>query len=189
MKLLNTLALLLLVGLVAFGQTTKSDLPKFDVVDFSKKFETVQWLVEYDNVAWKTTDFIMELPKAELAGLGREWFCFQDKNKVWHAVYGGLAEGKYEAAVHVEMDANQKIAKSSQKLDQDFLNKHALALKTGLDKLQATIPAGSPRFNQFIRENSDKSFSVWLLPAFQPNRMAVYAARRYTRSIRPGRRF
>jgi hypothetical protein len=166
--------MLVLVGLAAFGQNSKPEISKFDVADFSKKFEVVQWLLEYDNIAWKTTDFVMELPKAELAGLGREWFCFQDKNKVWHAVYGGLNQGKYETAVHLEMDASQKISKSSQKLDQDFLNSHALALKTGLDKLQATIPAGSPRFNQFIRENSDKSFSVWLLPAFQPNRMAVY---------------
>lgn len=158
----------------ASGQDTKSSKPTFDVVDFNKKFEVVEWLAEYDNVAWQTTDFLMDLPKAELAGLGPEWFCFQDKNKVWHAVYGKLTQDKYNTAVHLEMDANQKVARSDQKIDQEFLNKHALALKTGRDKLAATIPSEAPRFNQFIRQNSDKTFSVWLLPAFQPNRMAVY---------------
>ena len=158
----------------ATGQDAKSSKPTFDVVDFSKKFEVVEWLAEYDNVAWKTTDFLMALPKGELAGLGPEWFCFQDKNKAWHAVYGKLTQDRYNAVVHLEIDSSQKIARSDQKIDQEFINKHAMALKTGREKLLATIPVGSPRFNQFIRQNSDKTFSVWLLPAFQPNRMAVY---------------
>jgi hypothetical protein len=42
------------------------------------------------------------------------------------------------------------------------------------DKLAATIPPGSPTFNQFVRLNADKTFSVWLFPAFQRDRLAVY---------------
>ena len=30
------------------------------------------------------------------------------------------------------------------------------------------------RFNQYIKENDDKTLSVWILPAFQPNSVAVY---------------
>jgi hypothetical protein len=40
--------------------------------------------------------------------------------------------------------------------------------------LQSKIPAGSPTFNQYIRQNSDKTFDVWMLPAFQRDGMAVY---------------
>lgn len=175
MKILFSFLVVSLLLSLSFGQSTQPTKPIFfDIADFNKKFEVVEWLVEYDNVAWKTTDVLMALPKAELAGLGAEWFCFQDKNKVWHAVYGRLTGSKYEIAVHLEMDANQKITKSIQKIDQEFLNKHALALKTGREKLEATIAEGSPRFNQFVRQNPDKSFSVWLMPAFQPNRMTVY---------------
>ncbi len=174
MKILYTVFAILLFAAIAFGQAAKSTQPKFDIADFNKKFETAQWLVEYDNVAWKTTDAVMAMPKDVIARLGQDWFCFQDTNKIWHAVYGGLTEGKYDVAIHLEMDAKEKITKSNQKIDQEFLNKHARALKTGRDKLTARVADGSPRFNQFIRQNPDKTFFVWLLPAFQPDRMTVF---------------
>jgi len=174
MKVFRVSTVLLLLVYCVVGQTSRPSGPAFDIQDFTKKFEVAEWLVEYDNVAWKTTDVVMEQPKSELARLGQEWFCFQDKNKVWHAVYGKLTGEKYEAVFHFEMDLNDKITKSTQPIDQDFLNKHAVALRTGRAKLTSTIPEGSPRFNQYIRQNSDKSFSVWLMPAFQPNRTAVF---------------
>lgn len=170
MKLLNTFLLIVALVSVIAGQAKT----QFDIDDFNKKFAVVEWLVEYDNVAWKTTDVVLEQPKEELERMGREWFCFQDKDNVWHAVYGRLVGEKYEPAFHFEMDRNEKITRSTKPIDASFLNGHAKALKTGLTKLTTTIPEDSPRFNQYIRQNADKTYSVWLLPAFQPNRMAVY---------------
>ncbi len=174
MKLIATFVFVLAFAFPATSQVPAADKPAFDIEDFNKKFAVVEWLVEYDNVAWKTTDVVMALPKAELEGLGPEWFCFQDKNKIWHAVYGGLSGDKYETAFHYEMDRAGKITRSTQAVDQKFLSGHARALRTALAKLTATIPEGSPRFNQYVRQNPDNTFSVWLMPAFQPNRMAVY---------------
>ncbi len=173
---MNKLSILILILIfAAMGVAQKATkIPNFDPADFSKKFETVEWLVEYDNVAWKTTDVLLKQDQKELHGLGKEWFCFQDKAKLWHAVYGKFSDGKYELAFHFTMDANEKITKTDAKIDQDFLNMHATALATGRAKLIATIPADSPVFNQYIKQNADKTFSVWLLPAFQTNGMAVY---------------
>ena len=175
MKIFNaTLCLLLLVSF-AIGQNTKPAGPKFDNADFTKKFETVEWLVEYDNVAWKTTDVLVaQATKEEKDRMGAEWFCFKDKNKLWHAVYGRLNEDKFDAVFHFEMDSAQKIKRSTEKIDQVFLDSHARALRTANEKLSANTPPGSPRFNQFIRQNPDKTFSVWMMPAFQPDRTAVY---------------
>ena len=36
------------------------------------------------------------------------------------------------------------------------------------------IPAGSPVHNTYIKRNDDKTFNVWLFPAFQTNNVAVY---------------
>ena len=36
---------------VVFGQTPRTTGSKFDIADFNKKFEIVQWLVAYDSVA------------------------------------------------------------------------------------------------------------------------------------------
>lgn len=173
MKLINALVLVVAFAFSVAAQGSPAK-PSFDTEDFNKKFAVAEWLVEYDNVAWKTTDVVMTQPKAELERLGQEWFCFQDKNKVWHAVYGRLSGEKYEIAFHYEMDRAGKITKSSQTIDAGFLTRHARALQTALSKLEATIPEGSPRFNQYIRNNADGTFSVWLMPAFQPNRTAVY---------------
>jgi hypothetical protein len=174
MKKLYILPLILIACLAASGQKA-SDGPKFiDMADLAKKQETAAWLVEYDYVAWQTTDVLLQQDKKELERLGEEWFCFRDKDGSWHAVYGRLVDKTYEPVLHFGMDANGKIAKSAGKLDQLFLDTHARALALGRAKLFASIPAGSPKFNQYIRQNADKTFSVWLLPAFQPNRVAVF---------------
>lgn len=173
-KLIGAFAILVMALCIAGQQKPQPKGPNFDIADFNKKFETVEWLVEYDEVAWKTTDVLMTLDKSVLERLGQEWFCFQDKDGMWHSVYGKLTAGKYDVVVHFKRDKAGKIAKSEAKTDQTFLDAHAAALATGRAKLTATVPADSPRFNQFIKQNKDKSFTVWLLPAFQPNRMAVF---------------
>ena len=175
MKTLTTLLTILLFTFVSFGQDKKADKPDFDIIDFNKKFEVAEWLVEYDLVAWKTTDEVMKQDKTELAKLGREWFCFQDKNNVWHAVYGKFTDEKYDLVFHFKIDKDSKIVKTDEKMDAEFLNLHAKALQTANKKMYSTFNDDNvPRFNQYIRQNTDKTFNVWLLPAFQTNGLAVY---------------
>lgn len=175
MKIL-TIALLITISIsVGFGQEKKTAGPDFDVVDFNKKAEIAQWLVEYDNVAWKTTDVLVAQDKAELTKLGPEWFCIEDKGKgLWHALYGRIENGTYNVAVHYLMDAAGKITKTSEKLDQKMLDGYATALATARVRLETKIPKGSVKFNQYIRRDSDGTFEVWMLPAFQTNGVAVF---------------
>jgi hypothetical protein len=165
---------LLFLPLFVFGQTPKTPGPAFDIPDFNKKFEVVQWLVAYDTVAWKTTDLLMAGDKAEMARLGTEWFCFQDAKDLWHAVYGKLENNKFDQVFHYVVDGNGKITKTTDKIDAEFLVAHARALNLAQKKLNETIPANSPTHNTYIRRNGDKTFTVWLLPAFQTNNVAVY---------------
>lgn len=175
MKKLTPIVVLLLLSLSGFAQKVGKDRPDFDIDDFNKKFEVAQWLVEYDNVAWKTTDEVVKQDKKDLEKLGAEWFCFKDKKNVWHAIYGKLGgETGYQAVFHFEMDASGKITRSAAKLDQSFLDGHARALATASTKLKQSIPENSPKFNQYIKQNDDKTYSVWLFPAFQTNGLAVY---------------
>lgn len=164
--------LCLIFALTSFGQT--KDLPTFDVADFNKKFKVVEWLVEYDKVAWKTSDVVMTQSEAELAKLGREWFAFQDKAGLWHAVYGRLENDKYSLVFHFTMD-DDAITKSTATVDAEFAQLHAKALATANRALGEKLKdRGAPTFNQYIKQNPDKSFTVWLMPAFQPDGMAVY---------------
>lgn len=174
MKYLIVLSLLFNSVFASLGQTPKTSAPNFDTADFSKKSEIAQWLVEYDEVAWKTSDVLVTEDKVEIAKLGAEWFCFQDSKKLWHAVYGKFANDKYDLIFHYLFDSAGKITKVNEKVDQNFLNTHAKALTIGRSTLTAKIPPNSPIFNQYIRQNSDKTFDVWMLPAFQTDGTAVF---------------
>ena len=165
---------LVFLPLVIFGQTQKTTEPAFDIVDFNKKFEVVQWLVAYDTVAWKTTDLVMAGDKTELARLGREWFCFQDSKGVWHAVYGKLENNKFDQVFHYVVDATGKITRTTDKIDEEFLIAHAKALQLAQKKLMEAIPEDSPTHNTYIKRNDDKTFNVWIFPAFQTEGVAVY---------------
>lgn len=168
-------ALVLLLVSAVFGQKNKNDSPKFDVAGFDAKLEVADWLVRYDFVAWKTTDVLMTQDQKEIEKLGAEWFCFQDKNGLWHAVYGKFSNEKYELVFHFTMDKDSKINRTNDKVDADFLNSHAKALVKANQQLKLAIKdVPSPRFNQYIKQNADKTFSVWIFPAFQTDGTAVY---------------
>lgn len=173
MKYMRILSLVFL-PLVVFGQTLKTTQTAFDIDSFNKKFEIAQWLVAYDTVAWKTTDLVMAADKAELARLGREWFCFQDSKGVWHAVYGKVENEKFDQVFHYLVDSSGKIARTTDKIDEAFLIAHAKALQLAQKKPIEVIPAGSPTHNTYIKRNDDKTFNVWIFPAFQTNGVAVY---------------
>jgi hypothetical protein len=167
-------AAILTLSFTSFAQKPKDKGPNFDTADFYKKSELARWLVEYDEVAWKTSDVAMAEDKTKIAKLGAEWFCFQDSKKLWHAVYGKFANDKYDLVFHYLFDAAGKITKTTEKIDQNFLNTHAKALTTAKATLTAKIPPGSPTFNQYVRLNSDKTFDVWMFPAFQTNRTVIF---------------
>ena len=174
MKTLAFLVLLLSQALFVFAQKPAAKEPNFDIADFNKKLAVAEWLLRYDTVAWKTTDLVMAGDKAELARLGREWFCFQDAKGEWHAVYGKLENAKFDQVFHYFVDSAGKITRTTDKIDDSFLLAHARALSIAQAKLKTAIPENSPAHNSYIKQNADKTFTVWLLPAFQTNGMAVY---------------
>ncbi len=175
MKFITIIFILFTFTFFAFGQKDGKNAPKFDIVDFNKKVKVAEWLVEYDLMAWKTSDVVMQQDKKELEKLGAEWFCFQDKNNLWHAVYGKFENNKYNLVFHFTMDNASKVTRTTDKIDEEFLNLHARALATANKQVLVALKnADAPRFNQYIKQNSDKTFNVWILPAFQTNGVAVY---------------
>jgi hypothetical protein len=118
----------------------------------------------------------MNEDKTELAKLGKEWFCYQDKNQRWHAIYGKLNPEGFAAVFHYFMGPDGKVTKTNEKADQVVFDCFAKALVTAHSNLDKLIPANSPLFNQYIRRNADETFDVWMLPAFQRDGTAVYGA-------------
>lgn len=124
-------------------------------------------------VAWWTSDSVMDQDKKDLERLGAEWFCFR-QNDVWHAVYGKYENDRFDLVFHFKADAQGQVGKTNETVDSTFLCRHSKALQTANDQLKALRDTVSLRFNQYIKENDDHTFTVWILPAFQPNGVAIY---------------
>lgn len=153
--------------LTSFGQL------QFDIKSFNKKFEVVEWLCRYDNIAWWTSDSVLASPKEEKEKIGSEWFCFQE-NGNWHAVYGKYWNGNYDLVFHYVVDTSGKVKRVHAPIDSFLLNSYSRALINSnkqLDHLRDTI---NIRLNQYIRRNEDQTLSVWILPAFSSTGMAIY---------------
>ena len=170
---MNKILILFFIALttVSFGQKSKE--LSFDIADFNQKAEVAEWLYQYDMVAWRTSDSVMSEDKNEIARLGTEWFCFE-VNETWHAIYGKYENNKFDLVFHYKMDRNGQVIRTIESVDTTLLNTYSRALQTANTQIKALKDTVSLKFNQYIKENEDKTFTVWLLPAFQPNSVAVY---------------
>lgn len=128
------------------GQTPKVAGTSFDVVDFNKKAQIAEWLVQYDEVAWKTSDVVMKESKEELAKLGGEWFCYQDSQSLWHAYYGKLTGDDFAPVFHYTFDRSRKITRLKENGDQKLLNSYAKALALAKAKLETVLSKGGSAF-------------------------------------------
>lgn len=158
--------------------TTAQESSEKQIVDgfikrFNSKMDTVYWLCQYDDIAWWTSDSVSATPKNEQAKLGSEWFCFNQGN-IWHAVYGKYENNQFQMVYHYEVDTNRVVRRVYIQVDTLTQNSYSRAL-INARQIQAKYPDTiKVRFNQYIRRNADKSLSVWLLPAFTTNNVAVY---------------
>ncbi len=164
---------LLLIGLstISFGQTQNEF--NFDITDFNEKMKVAEWLCTYDKIAWWTSDSVIMQDKNEIARLGKEWFCFE-VDSIWHAVYGKYENNQFDLVFHFIVNNNNQISKSSEPIDTNILHRFSRALQTADNQIASLKDTLNIRFNQYIKENEDKTLTVWIFPAFQPNNYAVY---------------
>jgi hypothetical protein len=150
--------------------------------DFMKKFylkmDTVEWLCEYDKIAWWTSDSVCATPKEERAKLGAEWFCFKKEN-LWHAVYGKYEDNKFKMVYHYIVDSDNNVSRLKEDVDSMTQNSYARAIVNASLILENYPDSQRVRCNQYVKRNLDKTLSVWLLPAFTTKGIAVYGGEFY----------
>jgi len=169
---MNKILALLFIGLTTLTYGQKPKGLNFDIADFNKKMEVAEWLYDYDMIAWSTSDSVMTQDPKDIERLGSDWFCFKE-NDTWHAVYGKYENNQFDLVFHFKVD-NGQVSKTCETVDTTLLHRYSRALQTAARQITALKDTINLRFNQYIRENDDKTLSVWILPAFQPNSVAVY---------------
>lgn len=174
MKCFLTLLIIGFLAVQSFGQLM------FDVKSFNEKSEVAQWLCLYDRIAWITSDSVLASTKEEKDKLGHEWFCYQD-NDGWHAVYGGYKNGRFNLVFHYTVDTTWKVKRINAAIDTTLVNSYSRALINANSQLKQLKDTIHIRFNQYIKRNVDKTLSVWLLPAFSSDNVAIYGGEFYYR--------
>jgi len=59
-------------------------------------------------------------------------------------------------------------------VDTAILNSYSRALVNALKEMELLQDTVNLRFNQYLRKNVNDEIEVWVLPAFQPNGIAVF---------------
>ncbi|MBN1397609.1 MAG: hypothetical protein JXA06_06225 [Bacteroidetes bacterium] len=162
----------ILPSITVFGQ--KNGDMDFDFKDFFQKDSTARWLCIYDKIAWWTSDSVMNQSSTEIQRLGGEWFCFQTEDSNWHAAFGKYKDGKFDLVFHYLVDTENKVSRIYEVIDTNLLNTYSRALITAKTKSKIITDSTKIRFNQYIRQNEDNTLTVWILPAFQPDGLAVF---------------
>jgi hypothetical protein len=131
--------------------------------------ETVGWLLEYDRVAWLTSDEVMQQSPEVLAELGQEWFCLKVGDR-WHAFYGlFLPEADtYHAVLHYEMDAAVGVRASKDTLDPADLDAFGRAIAWTYAHLPDHFRHAGFPLNRYVRALGDTALEVWYLPGWNP---------------------
>ena len=174
LRFVGGILLLCTLTLTDYGQRNKQKRVDFDTTAFNAKWELVRWLVKYDMVSRNTMTHMVRHIGSEVAKLGPERFCFEsDTSDVWYAVYGKFVDDQYHQAFHYRVNANAMMQASESELDTAIINPYARSLRTAFRTLSASTDSLSVRLTPFIRRNTDATFTVWLLPAFEDFK-AVY---------------
>lgn len=148
--------------------TDKVDsLPEFGNFDKSllhSNIELARELVFYDKIAWHSSD--VAVAEEDQSKMGSEWFCFQDKDSVWHAVYGNFKkkEDQYEIAHHYILDKDFNITKTDEVPDTLYTNRFARAIHNSLGFVIKFVEKTGIKLNFYTIPREDK-IELYMMPS------------------------
>ncbi|RPD38053.1 hypothetical protein [Chitinophaga barathri] len=165
---------------------SQPDTRAFPIADFNDKLKTAEWMISYDSAAWRMSELVSHVDNDLLARMGREWFCFRGPDSLWNGVYGKYKDGKYDLVVQYHIDESDSISEVKEKLDSNMLVAVSQAINTAYTEAGLRLGKSYVRFNKFVRYHNDQTITIWLLPALQPNEIALYGGEFYYRFDKTG---
>ena len=168
---------LIFVLLVANAQVSRSE----EIVDslLTRQINTIQkvanWLIAYDHVAWASSDMLRSATAEDQSRMGREWFCYADSNRAWHAVYGKYEEGSYQVAVHyVSNIITGRLEKTTTSPDLALTLGLAHAINSAYKQLEADSANKRIQYNHYAKQDEDGKYLVWIFSGAQRDGTLTY---------------
>lgn len=168
---------LLVMVLPAFVPAHGKDKPlEFPYETFLANEKIARWLLVYDGVAWQSSDLAMQEPEEQIKKRGREWFCFQDAEGSWHAIYGRYEPDtkKYETIFHYVRRGSAAFVRTQEAVDPDLTARYGRAIYGALDQLPEKVSSLDIAFNRYIRRLEDGKLEVWVLPGGQRDGTLIF---------------
>lgn len=154
---------------------SQPDIRPFPLADFNDKVRTAEWMMAYDSAAWRMSDLVTHIDNDLLARMGREWFCFRGPDSLWNGVYGKYKNGRYDLVMHYRISGSDSIdVVKEEKVDSAMLVAVSKAINTAYKEAGSRLGKSYVRFNKFVRYHTDRSITIWLLPAMQSSGIVLY---------------
>lgn len=177
---MKTRLLLIALLLVQSAWAQPKNSPRFDRQAFAEKIAVAEWMSEYDSIAWRMSELVTMATYDQLERIDRrEWFCFKGKDSLWNAVYGKYNDSTYDLVLHYKLMENDTIDAVCDAPDTAMLHSVSRAINIAYREAAPILGKTSTRFNKFVRYHTDKTVSVWLLPALQSLGIALYGGEFY----------
>jgi hypothetical protein len=139
--------------------------------EIAQNLETARWMMDYDRVAWATTDLLLKESKDTLKRVGPTWFCLK-QDDAWYTVYGDFDADAYQVAVCYREVAKDKFEKVAPPVFADA-QRFARAIRLTLPDITETTRRTTVRFNYYVRAEGDR-IALYYLPAFQTDGKLAY---------------
>lgn len=137
--------------------------------------KVASWLIAYDRVAWASSDMIPSASSEELSRMGREWFCYSDSNRAWHAVYGKYTDDGFQIALHyVTSIKTGRLEKTTESPDLLISFNYAHAINSAYKQLAADSANQRIQYNHYVRQDDEGKFLVWIFPGSQRDGAICY---------------
>lgn len=142
---------------------------QFDTLQFQRLIEYANQLVEYEYVMQASMRNLKEVPDTS----DILWYC-QFINNTWHTVGGNFKNDKFAISKHFVVDSVYNVHEFPGSYDTVHLTSLGYAISQASEYFQQVLDTTAIYFNSFLINNTDKTISVWFLPAFQPSGQAIY---------------
>lgn len=148
---------------------------KFPAAEFSAHVKTSEWLIEYDSAAWRISEEVTHADMDLLQRTGREWFVYRGRDSLWYGAYGKFRDTAYDLAMHYRINREDSVEIiADPKPDTAMLHAVSRSIRSAYKFAGVVLGRSYVRMNKFVRLNSDRSISIYLLPALQPAEVAMY---------------
>lgn len=165
----KVLALVVLILALEARINAQTAAQQFDTAQFADHLEFANWLIEYEYFTQMGSEKYIHQPEENVP----LWYSY-NQNSNWFIVGGKGDNESFGIIHHQQSDSLYQISDFKGSYDTSMIQGMGMALTQAEKQFQLVRDTSNLFYNSFAYQNSDKTISIWYLPALQPSGQAIY---------------